>query len=85
MLTIAFNELIGVKVSVRCPGTGVTDRCELPCGFWALNRSLWEEQPVILTAELTLQPQKCFQINVQFKSRSRVYLDGGRYLLFCSR
>lgn len=32
-----------------CPGTGVTDRCELPCGFW-------EEQPPLLTAEHLSSP-----------------------------
>lgn len=35
----------------RSPGTRVTDRCELPCGFWKLNPSPLEEQPVILTDE----------------------------------
>jgi hypothetical protein len=24
--------------SVGSPGTGVTDGCELPCGFWELNQ-----------------------------------------------
>ena len=32
---------------------GVTDGCELPCGFWELNPSLLEEQPVSFAAELS--------------------------------
>ena len=54
-----------MRVSVRSPGTGVTDRCELPCGCWGWNPSPLEEQPVLLTAESSLQAQKCFKINVQ--------------------
>lgn len=30
------------------PGTGVTDVCELMCGFWELNLGPLEEQPVVL-------------------------------------
>jgi hypothetical protein len=39
---------------VRSSGTGVTDRCELPCGCWELNLGPLEEQPVLLTAEPSL-------------------------------
>ena len=38
---------------VRCPGTGVTDGCELPCGCWELNPGPLEK---LLTAEPSLQP-----------------------------
>jgi hypothetical protein len=31
------------------PGTGVTEGCELPCGYWELNSGPLEEQPVLLT------------------------------------
>jgi len=41
---------------VRSPGTGVTDRCELPCGCWELNLGPLEEQLVFLTPEPSLQP-----------------------------
>ena len=41
---------------VRSSGTGVTDRFELPYGFWELNPGLLEEQAVFLTAEPSLQP-----------------------------
>jgi E3 ubiquitin-protein ligase NEDD4 len=40
---------------VKSPGTGVTDSCELPCGFWELNLGPLEKQQVLLTAEPTLQ------------------------------
>jgi hypothetical protein len=40
------------------PGTGVADRCELPCGCWELNSGPLEEQPVLFTAEPFLQPLK---------------------------
>jgi hypothetical protein len=42
--------------AVRSPGTGVTDSCELPCGYWELNPVCPEEQTVILTTEPSLQP-----------------------------
>ena len=35
---------------------GVIDNCELPCGCWELNLGPLEEQPVLLIAELSLQP-----------------------------
>ena len=33
-----------------------TDGCEPPCGCWELNSGPLEEQPVLLTAEPSLQP-----------------------------
>lgn len=36
---------------VRSLGTGVTDRCEPPCGCWDLNLHPREEHPVFFTAE----------------------------------
>ena len=44
----------GVKTS----RTSVTDRGELLHGFEELNPGLWEEQPMLLTAEPSLQPHK---------------------------
>jgi hypothetical protein len=44
---------------VRSPGAGVTDWtpcCKAPRGYWELNLGLLEEQPVLFTAELPLQP-----------------------------
>ena len=29
--------------------SGLTDSCELPCGYWALDSGPLEEQPVLLT------------------------------------
>ena len=34
----------------------MTDGCESPCGCWELNSRPLKEQPVFLTAELSLQP-----------------------------
>jgi hypothetical protein len=45
-----------VGEAVGSPGTGVTDRCELPCGCWELSPGPLEEQPVLLTTEPSLQP-----------------------------
>lgn len=36
-------------------GTRVTDSCDLPYRCWGLNPGPLEEQPVLLTAELSLQ------------------------------
>jgi hypothetical protein len=43
---------------VGSPGTGVIDGCEQPYGYWDLNPGPLEEQPVLLTAEPSLQPCK---------------------------
>ena len=40
---------------VRSSGTGAVDGCHPPCG-WELNPGLMEEQPVLFTAEPSLQP-----------------------------
>ena len=40
---------------VRSPGTGVSGGYEPSCGCWEPNPGLREEQPVLLTAELSLQ------------------------------
>ena len=39
---------------IRSLRTGVTDRCELPCECWALNRDPLEEQPGLLRTEFSL-------------------------------
>ena len=41
---------------VGSPGTGVTDNCVVPCGYWELNPSPLQEQSVFLTSETSLQP-----------------------------
>lgn len=41
---------------VGSPGTGVTDGCQLPCGFWESNPDPQKEQPVLLTAGPSLHP-----------------------------
>lgn len=40
----------------RSPGTGVTDSCKLPHGWWELNPDPLQEQPVLLAPEPFLQP-----------------------------
>jgi hypothetical protein len=44
--------------STVSPGTGITDGCELPHGFWELNLGPLEEQPVLFTREPFLKPLK---------------------------
>lgn len=47
-----------VPVDVRgigASGTGVTDDCELPCGFWELNLGYLGEQLMLLTPGPFLQ------------------------------
>jgi hypothetical protein len=39
----------------ECPGTKVTDGCELPGGCWQSNPGPLQEQPVLVTAEPSLQ------------------------------
>ena len=43
----------------------ITDGCESPCGYWELNSAPLEEQAVLLTSELSLQP-----LSVGFEARS---------------
>ena len=52
----------------------ITDGCEPLCGCWDLNSGLLEEQPVLLTAEPSLQPliysfiQHCEGITVLYST-----------------
>ena len=41
--------------SIRFPGTGVTDSCELPCGCWESNPGPLQEQSVRVTTENSLK------------------------------
>ena len=42
---------------IRSPGTGFPGfSCELPCGYWEFTLGSLEEQPMLLTTELSLQP-----------------------------
>lgn len=43
----------------QIPGAGVTGGCELQCGCWELNLGPLQKQGVLLTDELSFQPQ-CF-------------------------
>lgn len=45
----------GGQERARYPGTEAVDGCE-PCGCWEWNCDPREKQPVILTAEPSLQP-----------------------------
>ena len=52
---------MGVLPTSMCEGitsteTGIKGSYELPCGYWDLNLGPMEE-PVLLTAEPSLQPQ----------------------------
>jgi hypothetical protein len=64
------SEVFWKKIYCRCPQTyqkkasdPITDGCELPYGCWELNSGSLEEQPVLLTAEPSLWPQKIFNLN----------------------
>lgn len=54
---LVFCLLFCLCVGARAPGTGVTDSCKMTCGCWELNWGPQKEQPVLLTAEQSLQPQ----------------------------
>lgn len=41
---------------IRSLGTGVTDGCKPPHECWKLNPGSLEEQPVVLTTQLSFQP-----------------------------
>lgn len=48
-------ELCRDKEGDRLPETGITEGWESSCGCWRLNQGPLEEQPVLFTAELSLQ------------------------------
>ena len=58
------------------PGTGATDSCELPCGCWELNLGPPREQPVLLTAEPSLQFMSAFLKYLKHESMGFVEIDG---------
>jgi hypothetical protein len=55
-----FIGVLPASMSDGTPGPGVTDSCELLCGLWELNPGPLEEQPVVLTAEPSLQSLKAY-------------------------
>jgi hypothetical protein len=64
---------------IGSPETRIIDSCELPCGYWELNPGLLEEQPVLLTAETSLQPkllQDIVNSAFQVKRESLAEYDG---------
>lgn len=40
------------------PETGLTNSCELPCGYWKLNSRPFQEQQVLLMIESSYDTQK---------------------------
>lgn len=44
------------------PGTGVTGDCKLPCGYGEQSSGSLQEQQVLLTAKLALQPRNAFAL-----------------------
>ena len=46
----------GQKRATDSPGIGVMDSSQLPCGCWGLNPGPLQEQSVLLTVRLSLQP-----------------------------
>jgi len=62
---------------VGCPGTGVTDRHEPPCGCCELNPGLLEEQPVLLTSEPSLQPLLKYLLTQFLTYRSEAKISTG--------
>lgn len=49
------SHLQNPEKGVTFPETGMTDSCELPCGFWKSNSGPLEEPSVFLVSELSLQ------------------------------
>ena len=70
---------------VGYPGTRVTDSCELLCRDWELSLGPLEEQPVLLTAEPSLQClvflficlySRVKSLNLQLVCTNRLTYDG---------
>lgn len=40
-----------IEQANRDPETGLTNSCELPCGYWKLNSRPFQEQQVLLMIE----------------------------------
>lgn len=69
-LHICLCEIVGA------PETRVTGSYELPCGGWELNPAPLEEQPLLLTSESSLQPEKdCLFFKIALLSCLKVVDD----------
>ena len=55
-LFILYVRMLCLHVHQRRGLDPIPDGCEPPCGCWELNSGPLEEQPVLLTAEPSLQP-----------------------------
>jgi len=56
-----------LQSDTELPGTGVTDGCEPPCGFWELNPSPLQEQQVLLISKPSLQPHLISSFNKTYQ------------------
>ena len=51
-----FKKICFIYVNTLSQSDPITEGCKPPCGCWELNSGPLEEQPVLLTAEPSLQP-----------------------------
>ena len=60
------------REGIRCPRTGVTDGCKMPCGSWESNPDPLQEKPVLSPSESYLYPyiwnllSSCALVNYYF-------------------
>lgn len=57
---------------VESPETGVTDGCKLSCSCWEWSLGPLKAQPVLLSAELLLQPLSAILIEAYVSNISKV-------------
>lgn len=86
MFTVCIQCLWRPKEVIRCPGTGDTGSCDLPCESWDPNPGPLEEQPVFLTRAITAAPSLAstfmYHIVKQDKNQDFQTLGQNRKTLF---
>jgi hypothetical protein len=60
------------KRGVGSPGAGLSNSCELPCGWWGLSLGHLQRQPVLLTTELSPGPAIFIDLKSHEDSRSHI-------------
>jgi hypothetical protein len=61
----------------------ITDGCEPPCSCWELNSGPLEEQSVLLTTELSLQPKHKHLIQSIYYYNDDILLKENIIILYC--
>jgi hypothetical protein len=70
-----------LEEGIGSSGTGVTDECKPPCGFWGLNSGPLQEQQVVWTTEQSFKTSISFFFFNSEQCATNIVVCVSRYIL----